>query len=82
MGIASRPLGINTMKHKQLAIQALEQMKGDDSYRAQCAFRDMTQTQMQEQHGQSGKTRAQILEEYAAHDREIHDAIAWVKGCQ
>jgi hypothetical protein len=68
------------MNPKQTALQALEQMKGDDSYRARIAFRGLNDKQMQEQHGQSGKTRAQILAEYEAHDQKVQAAIDWVKG--
>lgn len=67
-------------EHKQIIIQALENMKGDDSFRARLAFRGMTVGQMNEQHGASGKTRAQILAEYEACDQRIDAAIAWVNG--
>jgi len=66
--------------HQQLAIQALQNMKGDDTYRARSAFRHMTLDQMDEQHGMSGKTRAQILAEYEASDAKIDTAIAWVRN--
>lgn len=66
--------------HKKLAIQALENMRGDDIHRARAAFRSLTPAQMQEQHGQSGKTRAQILKEYEDHDAKVSAAIAWVKS--
>lgn len=65
-------------QHKQLAIQALGQMKGDDLYRARAAFRGLTPAQMHEQHGQSGKTRAQILDEYEAYNAKVDAAIRWV----
>lgn len=66
--------------HKELAIQALQNMKGDDTYRARAAFRGMNAEQMKQQHGQSGKTRAQILAEYEAHDAKVDAAIAWVRS--
>lgn len=55
-------------------------MKGDDTYRARAAFRGYTAEQMKEQYGQSGKTRAQILAEYEAHDAKVDAAIAWVRS--
>jgi len=70
------------MTHKELAVLALEQMeqmRGDDLYRAKMAFRGMTDKQMGEQHGLSGKTRQQILSEYEAHEAPIAAAIAWLK---
>jgi len=66
--------------HQTLIIQALDNMRGDDSARARRAFYGMTRTQMNEQHGQSGKTRGQILSEYEAHDAKIDAAIVWVRS--
>ena len=66
--------------HQELAIQALQNMKGDDTYRARAAFKGMSFSQMKEQHGMSGKTRAQILTEYEAHDAKIDNAITWVRN--
>jgi len=71
---------MNDDAHKQLAIQALEQMRGDDLYRARAAFRNCTPAQMQEQYGESGKTRAKIIEGYEAYESRIDAAIAWVKS--
>ncbi len=64
------------MTPKQLAIHALENMKGDDLYRAKTAFRGLDMTQ---QHGHSGKTRAEILDLYERSAAECDTAIAWVK---
>lgn len=67
-------------EHKKIAIHALENMKGDDAYRAEYAFRGLSPDQMKQQHGQSGKTRAEILDEYRAHDAKIDAAIAWINS--
>jgi hypothetical protein len=67
-------------EHKQLAIRALEQMLGDDLYRARAAFRNCTPEQMAQKYGQSDQTRAEILAEYGAHNARVLAAIAWVKG--
>ncbi len=67
-------------QHMTLAIQALNQLKGDDTIRAKNAFSRLSDEQMGEQHGQSGKTRAQILAEYEAHDAKVDAAIEWVKS--
>lgn len=66
------------MKEQQaLAIRALSNMMGDDSALAiRAAFRNCTPEQMQQEYGESGKTRAQILADY---DR-IEKAILWVKA--
>jgi hypothetical protein len=66
-------------KHKALAIRALENLRGDDTARAERAFRGMTPEQMQAEHGQSGRTRAAILAEYRAHDAEVDAALAWLR---
>jgi len=63
-------------KHQDLAIKALQNMKGDDSYRAQLYFRGQN---LDEEHGQSGKTRRQILNDYLEHDAKVSEAILWVK---
>jgi hypothetical protein len=68
--------------HKELALEALRNMIGDDLYRAECAFAGMTQKQMQEQHGQSGRTRQQIIDGYRQHDRKVREAIQWLDGAQ
>lgn len=65
-------------EHQELAIHALESMKGDDSKRARAAFRNFTSEQMQEQHGQSGQTRAQLLASYTERDAKVQAAIDWV----
>jgi hypothetical protein len=70
------------MSHKDLAIRALQAAKGDDLLRARHAFKGFTPEQMEEQHGQSGKTRREILNEYQAHADKHDSAIAWLKGVQ
>lgn len=67
-------------EHKKLAIKALEEMRGDDLIRARMQFRGETPQRMNEQYGFSGRTRAQILAEYEAHDAAVTAAIAWVKA--
>jgi len=67
-------------EHQKTAIQALDQMRGDDTYRAKSAFRHFTPQQMQEEHGNSGKTRAQVIADYESHDKKCDEAIEWVKA--
>ncbi len=54
---------------------ALGRARGDDLERAECAFRGMTAEELDEQYGQSGRTRQQILDEYresaARHTRAV-----------
>lgn len=70
----------NMNAHQKLALRALSNLRGDDTARARHAFSRCTPKEMQEQHGQSGKTRSQILAEYEAHDAKVDAAIAWVKA--
>jgi hypothetical protein len=63
---------------KQTIRDALLQYRGDDLNRARAAFRGLSPKQMQQQHGQSGKTRAQILEGYEQHVRNVEEAVAWL----
>lgn len=49
---------------KDFIIECIEKARGDDLYRARRSFRGLSTTQMQEQHGQSGRTRQQILDDY------------------
>ena len=68
--------------HQDLAIRALQDMKGDDLYRAKRAFSGYTPKEMQEQHGQSGQSRQEILDGYAAQNRKVDEAIEWVKAAR
>lgn len=67
-------------RHQELAIGALQNMRGDDTARARAAFRGLSPAGMQEQHGYSGKTRAEILADYEARDAKVDAAIAWVRS--
>lgn len=67
-------------KHQELAIQAIEQMMGDDLYRAKAAFSRMSAKEMEKMHGESGKTRQQILDEYQAHTAKCEAAEAWLRA--
>lgn len=54
--------------------RAIRNTDSDDLERAQWAFRQFTPEQMQEQHGQSGDTRQQVLDGYRK-ERERNKAI-------
>ena len=68
-----------TATERQQIVRMLEQSKGDDLYRARHAFRHFTLEQLHEEHGQSGKTRLQILKEYEANNDRVDRLIAAVK---
>jgi len=67
-------------EHKQLAIKALSQMKGDDLERARFAFRNKTLEQMQEEYWLSGQSCAEILAEYEEYEAKVDAAILWVES--
>jgi len=67
-------------KHKELALRALSNMRGDDAERARRAFSRFSPKEMKEPHGYSGKTRAQILAEYEEHEAAVDAAIIWLKS--
>ena len=67
-------------KYQSMAIKALEFMKGVHYPRAKAEFRDYTPAQMQTQYYHTGKTCAQILEEYKQYEEEVDAAIKWVKS--
>lgn len=67
-------------KHKKLVLQVLLDFKGDDHARAKAAFARLSEKQMDEQWGMSGKTPRQILADYEERNREIDEAIEWVKS--
>jgi hypothetical protein len=71
---------MSAAKHKELVVRALQNMLGDDLIRARNAFRNFSTEEMRQQHGMSGKTRAEILETYVKHDAEVRAAIAWVES--
>lgn len=63
-------------------IEAVESKLGnatDNLYRARVAFSGCTEAQMQQQYGQSGSTRAQILDEYTQEVARWEAALATAK---
>ena len=69
-------------QYQILTIQALHNMKGDNTTRARYAWHDKSPEYMAATHGASGKSRATILAEYEAHDAKVDVAIAWVKSLE
>lgn len=67
-----------TSKVLELLQRALGYYRGDDLYRAKAHFRGCTPEQMQEQYGESGKTRQQLLDEYEAHEKLCDQAQAYL----
>ena len=64
-----------TTQTRQIIQRALEQHRSDDSVRARAAFAGCTPSQMQEEYGQSGRTRQQLLDGYVEHERAVNAAL-------
>jgi len=64
-------------EHKSFILKVLEWYRGDNLDRAELFFKGMTEDQMQQEYGQSGKTRAEILAGWTKHNNQIDDAIEW-----
>lgn len=60
---------------KEFVIDCVEQSRGDDFYRSQCAFQNCTPLEMDEQYGASGSTRQEIKDGYKAHEDMCDAAI-------
>lgn len=54
-------------KRKEIVLAALGMWRSDDFERAKQAFGSLTTKEMQQQHGQSGKTRQEIFDAYKQH---------------
>jgi hypothetical protein len=65
---------------KSTILAALMQHRGDDVERARRAFQGYGTEDMKKQHGQSGRTRAEILAEYEEHAANVEAARAWVES--
>ena len=69
------------MDVKQFIIGCIENNRGDDLQRAKAAFRNFSAEEMKEEHGQSGRTRREILDEHWNHDKDCNAAISLVENC-
>lgn len=65
-------------KPKEIILDALEQYKGHNLEKAETAFRNLSNDELDKEYGQTGKTCRQILDEYRRHRDEIENAILWV----
>ena len=67
-------------REERLVRSAVQSMLGnaqDNAARARAAFKNHTPAQMQEQHGESGRTRAEILYVYEEHLLDCEHAMQW-----
>lgn len=68
------------MTAKEKLIKIVEGARGDDLERAERAFGRFSQEQMKEEHGESGRTRAEILDAYKKERNEWNQAYALAKS--
>ena len=61
---------------QKIIFRALQSYRGDNLERASAAFRNCTPEQMQQQYGQSGETRVEILRGYQEHAAAVEKAAA------
>ena len=66
-------------EHHAFIIHALKNMKGDNLARARAAFHGFTAEQLNKEYRASGKTCAQILQEYEAYEAKVDAALEWLK---
>lgn len=67
------------MTPKERAIQIIEGSFGDDLERAIKFFKHFTPDEMKELHGESGKTRQQIIDGFIKDREERIEALLWVR---
>lgn len=68
---------MNTKETKEFIIHCIKNERGDDLARARCAFHSFSPEEMQEQYGQSGRTRQEVLDDHFLYDQKCNDAIKW-----
>lgn len=69
-----------TPEIKNFIIECIKQKSMCDSlYMAQLQFKNCTPEQMNQEYGESGRTRNEILKEYQDHEKKIEDAIKAIK---
>lgn len=59
-------------------LKAIHAYTGDDLERARMSFIQFTPRQMQEQHGQSGRTRQEVLDGYVRERALATTSVHWV----
>ncbi len=65
---------------KEYILKRIRYADGDNLERAQAAFRNLSPEKMQEEYGQSGCTRQEILDEYIAAREKHKKALAWLQN--
>ncbi len=69
-----------TNETKQLVLQTLKNNIGDDLYRAQLAFKGLSEEEMNTLYGMSGKTRQELINEYQKWEDKFNKAIKEIES--
>lgn len=69
---------MNESKLKQRLIEVVGRSFGDNLERAEMSFRGLTAEQMNQEYGESGRTRQQIVDEYRRHRVDDTDLLDYV----
>ncbi len=64
---------------KEIILSALYSACGDDLERAQAAWGHLSDAELDREHGQSGKTKRELLRSWQEHRREVDDAIRYAE---
>ena len=65
-------------KSKEIVLEALRQYKGYNLEKAEAAFRNLSNDELDKEYRQTGKTCRQILDEYRQQRNEVENAFLWV----
>jgi hypothetical protein len=69
---------VRPQQAKEYVVDVMREARGDDLERARRAFRGLTLKQMDEEHGQSGVPRSEILHEYEDQRKRHTEAEIWL----
>jgi hypothetical protein len=67
------------MTNREFVLGVLLATRGDDLERATAAFRGFSPFMMRQRHGESDKTRQEVLDEYRERRERYDAAIEWVR---
>ena len=79
VGLLVSQCGKDHMTAKEKLMHIVRGANGDDLERAERAFRGLTGDQLNEEYGQSGRTKGEILEGYRKERLEWEQAYALAK---
>ncbi len=73
---------MSNQEEKDYVIHAMRNAKGDDLERANIAFGDFTEKELDEPHGQSGRTRREVWQDYKDDRAKWYKAFHWLENAR